>query len=126
MSNEDIDIPPITSLMVDDEPLDPRRPRPTPPWTAPFFELLRFIKVIDISWPIPNVDGQRFCFQPSHDLSKISRIFLSVSAPFIQDDIDLGRFPLLGPHSVSPAVTKLQEYADHVLQRIQVRISIRV
>ena len=68
--------------------------------------------------------AQSFCFQPSHDLSEISRIFLSVTTSDLQYDIDLETLRVSGSDAVPPAVTKLQEYANNVLQRIQVSIFI--
>ncbi|KAF8434737.1 hypothetical protein L210DRAFT_3762913 [Boletus edulis BED1] len=108
----------ITSLVVRHGPFSPHNPK-APPWHKPFLELLGLLKIIDKSKPTPKVDEQRFCFQPTQDLSKISRVFLSVSTSDYQCDIDLKTIRLVDSNTVPPAVTKLQEYADHVLQRIQ-------
>jgi hypothetical protein len=116
--------PTITSLAVDNEPPDPQTLKPIPPWNAPFLELLGVLKIIDNSKATPKVDDQRFCFQPSHDLSEISRIFLSVSTFTLQYDIDLKTLRASDSDSVPLAVIKLQEYANSVLRRIQVSISI--
>lgn len=116
--------PTITSLAVVNEPPNPRTLKPTPPWNAPFLELLGLLKIIDNSKPTPKVDDQRFCFQPSHDLTEISRIFLSVSTSDLQYDIDLKTLRVSGSDSVPPAVTKLKKYANGVLRRTQVSIFI--
>ncbi|KAG8216996.1 hypothetical protein J3R82DRAFT_7309 [Butyriboletus roseoflavus] len=108
--------PIVTSLVVDPSPT---RPKPTPPWEAPFLELLGVLKIIDNSLPTPRANGQRFCFQPSHDLSEISKVFLSVSSSFARYDIDLKTIRILGSDAVPPSVNKLQEYANHVLRRIR-------
>lgn len=119
-----LNTPMITSLVVDNlDPPDPNRPKLTPPWNPPFLELLDLLKVIDYSQPTPKVDGQRFCFQPSHDLSEISRVFLSVTtSSSVQYDIDIKTIRLSDSDTVPPAVIKLQEYANHVLRRVQVSI----
>lgn len=116
--------PTITSLAVVNEPPNPRTLKPKPPWNAPFLELLGLLKIIDNSKPTPKVDDQRFCFQPSHDLTEISRIFLSVSTSDLQYDIDLKTLRVSGSDSVPPAVTKLKKYANGVLRRTQVSIFI--
>lgn len=123
LTDNKMDTPTITSLVVNNGPPDHRRPKPTPPWRTPFLELLGLLKIIDNSRPTPTVDGQRFCFQPSHDLSEISRIFLSVSThSSVRYDIDIRTIQLSGSGAVLPIVNKLQEYASHVLQSIQVSI----
>lgn len=113
--------PIITSLRVGDDSANADDP-PTLPWEAPFLELLGLLQIIDKSQPAPNVDGQRLCFQPSHDLSEISRIFLSVTISSAQYDIDLKTIHILDSDAVPPAVNKLQEFANHVLQRTRVSI----
>lgn len=115
-----MDTPAITSLVVGDEPPDPEEQQSTPPWKTPFLDLLGLLKIIDNSQPTPKVDNQRFCFQPSSDLSEISRVFLSVTTLDLQYDVDLKTIRLTGSDAIPPAVAKLQEYANDALRRIQV------
>lgn len=124
VDDKEMNTPAITSLVVDIRPSNPERPKPTPPWNGPFLELLRLLKIIDNSKSTPKVEDQRCCFQPSRDLSEISRIFLSVSTSDLRYDIDLKTLQGLGSDAVPPAVTKLQEYASNILQRIRVSIFI--
>ncbi|KAF8552366.1 hypothetical protein OG21DRAFT_1511536 [Imleria badia] len=117
MNNQEMDTPTITSLVVGNEPPNHHTSKPARPWITPFLELLGLLGIIDNSRPTPRVDDQRFCFQPSHDFSEISRIFLSVSTPNLQYDIDLKTIRNVGSDLVPPAATKLKEYANSILQR---------
>ena len=126
MDNEKVNTPVITSLVAGNEPSNPNRRKSTPPWHAPFLELLGLLKIIDNSKPTPKFDDQRLCFQPSQDLSEISRIFLSVSTSDLQYDIDLRTIRVAGSDAVPRAVTKLQEYANCILQRNRVSETIHI
>ena len=112
--------PPITTLALLDYSVLP----PSESLRKTFGELLCLLKIITSESPYsPELDHHYFCFQPTHDLSKISAVFLSVHIySGIEYKIHLNDIRFDDPDSCSGQVlvAELEEYANRVLSRVRV------
>ncbi|KAF8546559.1 hypothetical protein OG21DRAFT_1104100 [Imleria badia] len=95
-------------------------------WRKPFEALLWLLR---ISRHEEYIEDHQFCFQHTHDLSELSRIFLSVN---IQDSFtyeiatDSIRFDDLNPFLGQSFLAELEGYANRALSRVQVSIFIHI
>ena len=119
-----VSTPPITTLVLLEEyPAFP----PSKSWHKALRELLLLLRIITSEFPYDSteLDNHSLCFQHTHDLSKISAVFLSVHiSPGIEYTIRLNdiRFDDPGSCSGQVLVAELEEYANLVLSRVRVSV----
>ena len=114
-------VPPITTLgFIPDEDPDTL----SQSWRKPFGHLLFLLK-INVDDGQYGPENHCFCFQHTHDLSELSRTFLSVSIyPGITYEIAIDgiRFNDSDSFSGQAFLAELEDYADRVLSRVRVSI----
>ena len=90
-------------------------------WSKPFRKLLPLLKIMDCA----NAEFQQFCFQHTHNLSELSRVFLSVAiSPGVTHEIATNSSRFDNPDSSfgQALVAELEEYANRALSRVWVSI----
>ena len=98
-------------------------------WRKPFEQLLILLRVVPSLNALAEIGKQYFCFQHTHDLSKLSTVFLSVhTPPGFEQKIHLDNIRFDDPDSESYLgrvfVAELEEYANRVLSRVRVSVFI--
>ena len=108
--------PPVTALRITDyENVE------LSSWLEPFEELLLLVKIIDRRGD--DTRYQEFRFRHTHDLSKISDVFLYLDVDEgVRYSIDLHTFCFPPEHQGRTWVVQLEQYANGVLSRFRVSV----
>lgn len=122
-----VNTPPATILSMFDEELHSSLRT----WDLPFRLLLNTLKItrrLESSDDEIETTQHRFCFQPNHDLSALSRIFISVNLfSGISYKIDLNHDDIQDNSSgflAYASVAALRAYANHALASARVSVFI--
>jgi hypothetical protein len=117
--------PPVTTLTTVDYETEFLAELIPSSWLKPFKKLLLFLQIIDDVYyrGDNNINSQEFCFRHTHDLSKLSDVFLRVNVnEGIRYSIDLLTFRFPGEHQGRIWVVRLVEHANGVLSRFRVSV----